>query len=221
VAREVHSAEEYNRAIAQLRGRFFVDPLLRFSVFDETPHKLPTTMDSFGSMSNLSFKDPFIPGSFPTSPALAAARFPDISASHISPVDIYVSPRHCPLAPMEVDRLPPTSASAPQPQLPALIPSSETPRSAQCHSTADVESLISRFKLDLDEILHRNRPAMRTAIDLQRSEVPLAQNAQESPIATPLCLYKFCMTCSKLFQGPWYKCSKCDVIMVRFHILHA
>jgi hypothetical protein len=178
-------------------------------------------MNSTSSMSNLSFKDPFIPGSFPTSPALAAARFPDISASHISPADIYVPPRHCPLAPMEVDRLTPTNiASVPQPQLSALLLSGETPRSTQSHSTADVESLISRFKLDLDEILQRNCPVMRTTVDLQRSEVPLAQNAHEPSIATPLCLYKFCMTCSKLFQGPWYKCSKCDVIMVRFHILH-
>ncbi|OJT04449.1 Protein NBR1 -like protein [Trametes pubescens] len=41
IGKEVHSAEEYTRHTAPYQGRSWPGALLRFSVFDETPHKSP------------------------------------------------------------------------------------------------------------------------------------------------------------------------------------
>ncbi|KAI8981131.1 hypothetical protein BD414DRAFT_464073 [Trametes punicea] len=41
IGKEVHSAEEYARHVAPYQGRPWPGALLRFSVFDETPHKSP------------------------------------------------------------------------------------------------------------------------------------------------------------------------------------
>jgi next-to-BRCA1 protein 1 len=47
IGREVHSAEEYNNCIAPFRGRQQLrNALLKFSIFDETPHKLPSVAAS-------------------------------------------------------------------------------------------------------------------------------------------------------------------------------
>ena len=40
---QAHSADEYNRHIAPYQGQTFTDATLKFSVFDETPHKSPST----------------------------------------------------------------------------------------------------------------------------------------------------------------------------------
>ncbi|OJA10315.1 hypothetical protein AZE42_05181 [Rhizopogon vesiculosus] len=42
IGKEVHTAEEYGTRIAPLR-RHWPNPLLRFSIFDETPHKAPSS----------------------------------------------------------------------------------------------------------------------------------------------------------------------------------
>ncbi|KAI0778720.1 hypothetical protein BD413DRAFT_116175 [Trametes elegans] len=46
IGKEVHSAEEYGRHVAPYRGRLRPGALLRFSVFDETPHKSPRMASS-------------------------------------------------------------------------------------------------------------------------------------------------------------------------------
>ncbi|KAI0274799.1 hypothetical protein BC834DRAFT_1037443 [Gloeopeniophorella convolvens] len=46
IGMEAHSEEEYERHVRPFRGREWPGALLRFSVFDETPHKVPTTAAS-------------------------------------------------------------------------------------------------------------------------------------------------------------------------------
>ncbi|CAL1694541.1 unnamed protein product [Somion occarium] len=46
IGKEAHSAEEYENHIAPYQGRSFPDPVLKFSVFDETPHKVPTNVST-------------------------------------------------------------------------------------------------------------------------------------------------------------------------------
>ncbi|KAI1793192.1 hypothetical protein LXA43DRAFT_886348 [Ganoderma leucocontextum] len=48
IGKEVHSAEEYNHHVAPYQGRSWPGALLRFSVFDETPHKSPNMSASDG-----------------------------------------------------------------------------------------------------------------------------------------------------------------------------
>ncbi|KAH9920249.1 uncharacterized protein BXZ73DRAFT_104766 [Epithele typhae] len=42
LGKEVHSAEDYGRCVTHYQGRSWPAALLRFSVFDETPHKTPS-----------------------------------------------------------------------------------------------------------------------------------------------------------------------------------
>lgn len=44
IGMEVHSAEDYDKHVASYQGRSFPDPILKFSVFDETPHKAPASI---------------------------------------------------------------------------------------------------------------------------------------------------------------------------------
>nr|VWO94379.1 N/A [Ganoderma boninense] len=48
IGKEVHSAEEYNHHVAPYQGRSWPGALLRFSVFDETPHKSTNVPQSDG-----------------------------------------------------------------------------------------------------------------------------------------------------------------------------
>lgn len=50
LGREVHNADEYNEHIAPYRGRNWPGALLKFFVYDETPHKSPTTSNNRISM---------------------------------------------------------------------------------------------------------------------------------------------------------------------------
>ncbi|KAI0363146.1 hypothetical protein BV20DRAFT_975992 [Pilatotrama ljubarskyi] len=57
IGKEVHSAEEYARHAAPYQGRSYPGALLRFSVFDETPHKSPRmaptlSLDDFSATSS-------------------------------------------------------------------------------------------------------------------------------------------------------------------------
>lgn len=66
VANEVRNSEEYQRAIAPLQGRVYSGSLLKFSVFDETPHKVPTSYRTNSSQLPRHMSDPWSP-SFSTS----------------------------------------------------------------------------------------------------------------------------------------------------------
>ncbi|KAH9837268.1 uncharacterized protein C8Q71DRAFT_757514 [Rhodofomes roseus] len=50
LGREAHSADEYNEYIAPYQARSWPGALLKFSVYDETPHKSPTTTNNRISM---------------------------------------------------------------------------------------------------------------------------------------------------------------------------
>ncbi|KAI0673673.1 hypothetical protein C8Q78DRAFT_967789 [Trametes maxima] len=67
VGKEVHSAEEYARHVAPYLGRSWPGALLRFSVFDETPHKSP------GIVPTLSLADSVPSGSSDVRTSVATA----------------------------------------------------------------------------------------------------------------------------------------------------
>ncbi|KAI0756244.1 hypothetical protein C8Q80DRAFT_1127522 [Daedaleopsis nitida] len=54
IGKEVHSREEYDRHVARYRGRSWPGALLRFSVYDETPHKSPSLSTRLSLMDMMS-----------------------------------------------------------------------------------------------------------------------------------------------------------------------
>lgn len=226
---EVHSAHEYDRCIAQFGGRSFPNPLLKFSVFDETPHKVPKPLVSNTSSFDreLLVQDPFHHDGVIHSSA-GAQPFVPISFSHIPPPPIIYSScssSASSLPPMDVD-----GGSTPVqprkglffPQYNDAQPKVETKTPAAVNSAAqgksEVETLIAKFKQDLDGILRSNfgtSPSPPSSFSEVKPMTPSFSSIL-STAPSSLCLYKYCTQCSKIFQGPWYTCDRCDVVMVCF-----
>lgn len=234
VAREVHSADEYTQAIAHLGGRSFANPLLRFSVIDETPHKLPSVVPFFAKDGDRETY-PIGPSHYQDSKYMS---HPPISLSHIPPPPIIYSSGPFPTGsrvpsfpPMDIDQLAPMAPlnhaqGLRFPQHP------ETPRkrdaapvTACCDVTQgkqEVEALITKFKEDLEVTLkkafgpgYNMEHSLSTLNPLASTSIPTpAPPTQAAPM---LCLYKYCMPCGKIFQGAWYTCDKCSVVMVCNH----
>ncbi|TFK56841.1 hypothetical protein OE88DRAFT_1730284 [Heliocybe sulcata] len=93
LSKEVHNAEDYERAIRQFQGRSWPDALLRFTVFDETPHK-PAIRGSGNSAQN---------GSAPESRVSSDIWLTGPEESFTVTPSIRVSPTPSPRSPMEVD----------------------------------------------------------------------------------------------------------------------
>lgn len=115
---EVHNTEQYNDCIAPLQGRGFPKGLLRFSIYDETPHKVRSqasedTLQPCDSLSQVS------------APTGASAQPKPLSPSHIPPPPIIFSsspPVLQPTTAMDVDPSPSQEASAPRIDWAAIPP---------------------------------------------------------------------------------------------------
>lgn len=118
----MRTAEEYKRAIAPLQGRAFLGALLKFSVFDDTPHKVPrltagngqssqdTRTPGFGSASSGAKWDAFskTPGLIPPPPII----FSTPPTAYVSPPSLHslvstpinALPQRSPIrSPMDID----------------------------------------------------------------------------------------------------------------------
>ncbi|KAJ7897138.1 hypothetical protein B0H14DRAFT_392785 [Mycena olivaceomarginata] len=203
IGREVHNAEEWGSCIASYSKGLFANAMLRFTVFDETPHKLPAG---------------FVPADN-TSPATltgGSAPNPFISMSHIPPPPIILSSASGPSASMDVDsgseRHSPRSTSTLTPQHHHSEPQSVTAGSccAVSEGKVEIEGIVAQFKQDLDNILKASfaTPAP-TPLPLPRTFIPMPP-----PVApSSFCLFKYCTTCAKIFQGPWFACEKCSIVV--------
>lgn len=219
----MHSAEDYNFCIAPLR-RLWPNPLLRFTIFDETsPQKIPSVSSEALSLYNT-----------------APLSLPDVMSKSSSPVvpphnyalpQSFIPPPHSPLQPSTSCVHPPSRLSYPPPPPIILTPSSNEPRSldergmagtAPCCSItkgkADIGVLLSTFKEELECILYRT---FGTACVEQQSP-PLVKgstcgafgNAVLSQTATPASgganASRWCFVCRNSFTGVWYGCIKCS-----------
>ncbi|KAG1853531.1 hypothetical protein C8R48DRAFT_777042 [Suillus tomentosus] len=181
IGKEVHNAEEYNTRIAPLRRRS-PNPLLRFSIFDETPHKAPsaTVEDSREVLNPLSFMaipPPPTLLSTPPPPNLSSVssfdtRFqeflsfkaahppppssrplPTLEGSYLAP---QISPSFISPPPPIIFSEPPTLSRHPSiPSLPSLSYQAGSPKS--CCSVAKgkskMETLLTSFRKDIDHII--------------------------------------------------------------------
>ncbi|KAG2120598.1 uncharacterized protein F5147DRAFT_662586 [Suillus discolor] len=182
IGKEVHNAEEYNTRIAPLRRRW-PNPLLRFSIFDETPHKAPsaTVEDSPEVLNPLSFMaipPPPTLLSTPAPPNLSSAssfdtrfqEFLSFKAAHPPPpssrplptleavsfIAPQISPSFISPPPPIIFSEPPAPSRHPSlPSLPSLSYQAASPKS--CCSVAkgksEMETLLTSFRKDIDRII--------------------------------------------------------------------
>ena len=205
IASEVHSSDQYSDAVKAHSGRVYPNALLRFSVFDDTPHKTPNSRYSLDmdymprngasrspslysvqhrSSSSVveSDKRPTVP---PKPAELFAHPFEYISAlSGRSPSVRSTSLR---TVPMDIDTTPSSSSSQPQSQ--AQISAKETETSingntstSSCCSTAEVKegirTLISDFEKEVNKTLEKGfGPAAAPQLSISVSESPKATDA--------------------------------------------
>lgn len=233
VAREVHSASEYLQCTSPFAGRSYPNPLLRFSVFDETPGQSLGSLLGDSSQPQLVdlARESLISDS--TDPP-----FTPMSFSHIPPPPIIYSASSSSetamLPPFDVVSSTPRQNSAfPQYQQAQYKPDEAMSRDDTYNvdrAKADVDSLVAKLKDDLDVVLtnaFRSRPASiaeRTPVAPVMVEFPptpattfsLSYNTPVPmpSLLPPMCLFKYCMPCAKVFQGPWYSCTQCAAVVV-------
>ncbi|KAJ7631253.1 hypothetical protein FB45DRAFT_917981 [Roridomyces roridus] len=121
IAVEVHNVDQYSAATAPYESQSWANPMLRFTIFDETPHKLPAGFVPYDS-----------------------------------------------------------TVQAPQPQ-------HHTPQSTSQTSCCAV----SQGKIEMEEL---HMPSF-------------------TPPSSSFCLFKYCSTCAKIFQGPWFACENCSIVL--------
>ena len=222
----MHSAEDYDPRVAPLR-RLWPNPLLRFTIFDETPHKTPS-----GASERLSF---YSPPTIPRSEVTSRLPTPVVpSHSGISPLNphsfILPSPpsttRVLPPLPPPCIYPPPLPPFNMSPPPPILIPTPSKPfPPRECGTTgtapccpvtkgkADIQVLLSSFKEDLERILcktfgagYAEEPStcMVSGVDVippQTETTPVGTGANTSS--------RWCFVCKTSFTGVWYGCIKC------------
>jgi next-to-BRCA1 protein 1 len=174
IGKEVHNAEEYSTRIAPLRRRWS-NPLLRFSIFDETPHKVPSVMaEGSGEVPGpLSFmaipppptllSTPAPPNLLPTSSidtrfqeflAFKAANPPPPSSR---PLPTLERPNVLmpPISPSSIPPPPLLCGYPSLPSLPSLLPQAASPQPCCSISKgkSEMEALLASFKKDIDRIM--------------------------------------------------------------------
>ncbi|KAJ3521148.1 hypothetical protein NMY22_g12431 [Coprinellus aureogranulatus] len=178
IASEVHTKEQYTNAVKAHSGRVHPNALLRFSVYDDTPHKQPAatqryTMDMKYSPVNGASRSSSIysvhdrPGSFiegdkrPTVPPKPAELFahPFEYISALSGRTPSVRSTSLRSVPMDIDNAAtPTSSSSSQPQGQARSSVKVTERSttantsiSSCCSTSEVKEDIKALITDFEK----------------------------------------------------------------------
>jgi next-to-BRCA1 protein 1 len=180
--------------------------MLRFSIFNETPHKLPSG---------------FVPDNTPAT----GASNPFISLSHIPPPPVILSSTAAstPQAPMDIDcwtpdqsqSTLPSSSSTPKPQH-QQRPQSESSCCAVSQGKLEMQEIVSKFKQDLDRILQSSLGTPEPMTPL--APLPVHKDMFPGPPSS-FCLFKYCTTCAKIFQGPWFACEKCSIVVVRISLI--
>ncbi|KAF9270698.1 hypothetical protein L218DRAFT_983139 [Marasmius fiardii PR-910] len=219
LAREIHGEEDYGKALSAQTGTksLWTNPLLKFFVYDETPHKLPalpspfttTTSSTISTASTTPVASTFVPG--PT-PSNGTGVFSPFSFSLIPPPPIIFStpvqslngtPRpRSPISEPEFGRA--QRQSPQQSQAPVHVPECKCRR-----EVGDVKWLLSSLQEKLDSVQRR--------LDKLESLPPSSSQLDPSPSGKstslfefhPLCKFHVCYSCGELQQGPWFDCEQC------------
>ncbi|KAJ3789277.1 hypothetical protein GGU10DRAFT_261076 [Lentinula aff. detonsa] len=205
LSREVRTAEEYALAVAPFAARAWISPLLRFSVSDETPHKLPAiSHESQQQASNP--QKPVVSIPFP----VVEPSFGRISYSHIPPPPIIFSSRPSPQEPMYAGKF--------ETNISPIVPQHDsTSCCAVAQTKKDIQELITSFKVELDCAIASLESPIKDSTHSAPPKTPLQAPSssdvlQSSPILSlpsvpmypPLCQYNLCWRCGVLKQGPCF-----------------
>ncbi|KAG1757855.1 hypothetical protein EDB19DRAFT_1901345 [Suillus lakei] len=237
IGKEVHTAEEYSTRIAPLRRRW-PNPLLRFSIFDETPHKVPSATAEVSRQvpSPLSFMAiPPPPVLMPPSTSLnlspapssdtriedilsfKAAYLPTLSYRPL-PIperpSFLMPPLIPPPPPPIILREPPALSGYPSlPSFPSLLPQVASPQ--PCCSVAkgksEIETLLTSFKKDIDRIMVNTFGECNVSaqVDTSLCQNPVGNEAPHASASTESPSSHWCFACRNEFSGSWYGCVKC------------
>ncbi|KAF7337477.1 hypothetical protein MSAN_02220700 [Mycena sanguinolenta] len=201
LSQEVHNADEYKTRIFPYGNGFYSNAMLRFTVFDETPHKLPAGF----VLADHSIPTTPLNGALPPNPF--------ISASHIPPPPIILSSAG-PSPSMDVDpasdRFSSSTTSTPLPQSHHSPQSTARSCCAVSDSKIEIEGMVSKFKEDLDRIL---KSSFATPASTPLPPAPTTVAPPMLPSPSSFCLFKYCTTCAKIFQGPWFACENCSIVV--------
>lgn len=215
----MHSAEDYDSCIAPLR-RLWPNPLLRFTIFDETPHKAPHVASERLSLHSV----PTIPLSETTLPSPVVHHHSCILPPSPPPL---VSPPSHPLHPSAtcifLPPSPPSIILSPTSSKSCSPQECGTAETAPCCPVAkakeDIGVLLSSFKDDLERILCRtfgtgyaekqSAPFVKGSISRVSGidDVPPQTEALVSDRASTSS--RWCFVCRTSFTGVWYGCIKC------------
>lgn len=222
--------------------------MLRFSVFDETPHKRPTANLAPNSSYSL-------PPDFWVSPNSATTAGPSVDSRSQSqttprpissfyipppPVMFSVPPRAFSQAPMDVDPVLVNVSNQNSHSIysdarppPSPLNSNKSRDSGCCslaQSKTEIQTLLHTFQSDLDRILNSTfgrssglNQSESNNYNQTNSSPPMSQS--RAPVNNPFFrlppLPLFCSSCSVPVVGRWYTCTQCHVPIVSSYPLLA
>jgi next-to-BRCA1 protein 1 len=237
IAKEVHSNDDYRACLATLPVRVYPSPLLKFTVFDENPHKAPSASTTPGEAYIPSITSTPIGArvSYPshsdhrlsvamsgvTSGTLtnANASFqnssPAISFSHIPPPPVIFSSSFGVDADMNSPTVTNSTIGSDEHSFPHVhVPQSResTARPPSCcavsQAKAEIESLMASFKSDIDHIMNNTFG----------SPPPTATDTPTPVLPTPPCPLhpqpQCCASCFQWLGSSWYTCLACSYKLV-------
>ncbi|KAJ7193347.1 hypothetical protein GGX14DRAFT_589198, partial [Mycena pura] len=198
IGREVHNADQYNSCTAPYASNLWANATLRFTVFDETPHKLPA---GFVADNPWGATQPYIPFAHIPPPPIILSSFPGASGKQELDVS---SASYAPSS---------TSTLKPQHQREPQSVTAGTPAAccAVGQGKLEIQDIVSRFKDDLDRILKDSGVGTPTPTPLLPP--PVCAPFMPPPPPSSFCLFKYCTICAKIFQGPWYACETCSIVV--------
>ncbi|KAF9454162.1 hypothetical protein P691DRAFT_657056 [Macrolepiota fuliginosa MF-IS2] len=198
IGREIHTSDDYNKSIGPYKGRRWPQGLLRFSVYDETPHKTPNA--SQGSVN------PFPWSSFDPMAGPLGVGTP-LSTSHIPPPPIIYSSTSSSTSAMDVDHgLEGAKGKATAAHSCCSVQSTKQ----------DIEKLIVSFKEDLDGILKSSFSKQSRTPSPPLSVLPLFpssnRGAHVSGPADPPGNSPLCSVCAQTKQCSYSICDRCHIV---------
>ncbi|KIK99466.1 hypothetical protein PAXRUDRAFT_822705 [Paxillus rubicundulus Ve08.2h10] len=234
IGKEVHLAEDYNSRVTPLR-RLWPNPLLRFSIFDGTPHTIPSVVS--GNMSLLdgpSFSvSEVTPNRPPPITPWSNCTLPLNLPSFIPPPPPPMQPSSpCVVPPLPVRISPPpiTSCTTPSKSFSPVNHDSaktSTGGDASCCSITkgkvEIEALMALFKKDLDHILcatfgvdyaeGRSTTLPKVSDSAAPCDGTVLSHTDKiltsSPNPGTSVASRWCFVCKTNFTGIWYGCIKC------------
>lgn len=216
IAREVHSAEDYKKCLAPMESQSWPNALFRFSVFDETPHKIPSVLSANRPQVNASWSSSGneVP---PPQGLNQSSSVPPISMFHIPPPPIIFSATSSSFSLAEIDS--PgvsnrgTNSSGPQFQLAPQPRAAVNPCCSVAQGKAEVQSLITGFQDHLNKVLMSTfgSPASLPASSPPPTDVEAAENKSVDDL-TSTGLSSLCSICMQRQKGSWYSCDHCHLL---------